>query len=261
MSIKFKTVLYEKKDKVVLITLNRPEKLNAINIQMNSDLIDALEEAKNDDTVRSIVITGAGKAFCAGGDISDFTKGAFTSKDKKVKPKVIRPQNLFYLNKPIIAAVNGVAVGFGTNLTICCDIVYASENASFGEFFIRMGIIPDMNGSLLLPLLVGPHKAKELIFSGKRIDASEALRIGLVNQIFPQEQLLPKTMEFAHHLAKQAPIALSLSKKAIHKGYEKIFDEMIKLQWEYNEICYASEDHKEAAQAFLEKRKPFFKGK
>ena len=261
MSINFETVKYEKKDMIVIITLNRPDRLNAINLQMNRDLVDALETAKNDENVRSIVITGAGRAFCAGADVGEFASGDFSKGDKKGKPRFIHPYNLYRLNKPIIAAVNGVAVGFGMNLTINCDIVYASENASFGEFFIRMGIIPDMNGSLILPLLVGIHKAKELIFSGKRIYAEEALRIGLVNQIFPQEELLPKTIEFAQHLAEQAPLALSLSKQAIHKGYEKIFDEMLAIEKEYNDKCYASEDHKEAARAFVEKRKPNFKGK
>jgi 2-(1,2-epoxy-1,2-dihydrophenyl)acetyl-CoA isomerase len=258
MAINFETVKYEKKDMIAIITLNRPDRLNAINLQMNRDLVDALETAKNDDNVRSIVITGAARAFCAGADVGEFASGDFSKGDNT---RFIHPYNLFRLSKPIIAAVNGVAVGFGMNLAISCDIVFASENASFGEFFIRMGIIPDMNGSLLLPLLVGVHKAKELIFSGKRIYAEEALRIGLVNQIFPQEELLPKTMEFAQHLAEQAPLALSLSKQAINKGYEKIFDEMLKIEKDYNDICYASEDHKEAAQSFVEKRKPIFKGK
>ena len=261
MTIEYETILYEKKDMVAIITLNRPDKLNAINLQMNRDLVDVLETAKEDDGVRSIVITGAGRAFCAGADVGEFANGDFQRGNKKGKSRLIHPYNLFRLNKPIIAAVNGVAVGFGMNLTISCDIVFASETASFGEFFIRMGIIPDMNGSLLLPMLVGVHKAEELIFSGKRIYAEEALRIGLVNQVFPQEELIPKTMEFAQNLAEQAPLALALSKQAIHKGYEKIFDEMLAIEEEYNAKCYASEDHREAARAFVEKRKPVFKGK
>ena len=144
MAIKFETVLYEKKDRVAVITLNRPDRLNAINLQMNSDLVDALETAKNDDNVRSIVITGAGRAFCAGADVGEFASGEFSQGKKRDKPKFIGPYNFFHLDKPIVAAVNGVAVGFGTNLTLSCDIVFASENASFGEFFIRMGIIPDI---------------------------------------------------------------------------------------------------------------------
>jgi enoyl-CoA hydratase/carnithine racemase len=124
-----------------------------------------------------------------------------------------------------------------------------------------MGIIPDMNGSLLLPMAVGVHKAKELIFSGKRIFAEEALKIGLVNQVFAPKELMAKTMEFAQQLAEQAPLALAFSKQAIHKAYEKTFDEMLAVETELNAKCYASEDHREAVKAFVEKRKPVFKGK
>ncbi|MFX0106203.1 MAG: enoyl-CoA hydratase/isomerase family protein [Candidatus Hodarchaeota archaeon] len=144
---------------------------------------------------------------------------------------------------------------------MCCDIIFASENASFGEFFIRMGILPDMNGSLLLPMTLGVHKAKELIFSGNRIYADEALRIGLVNQVFPHKELISKTMEFANKLAENAPLAISLSKQAIHKAYEEVFDKMLRIEEEYNAKLYTSEDHKEAAKAWVEKRKPVFKGR
>jgi enoyl-CoA hydratase/carnithine racemase len=245
---------------IAIITLNRPERLNAINLQMNLDLTAALTDAKEDDEVRAIVITGVGRAFCAGQDVGEFTSDEFR-KEIRGEGNFIHPNDFFNNPKPIIAAVNGVAVGFGTNLCISCDIIYASEKASFGEFFIRMGIIPDMNGSLLLALTLGPHKAKELIFSGDRIFAEEALRIGLVNKVFPHDELIPKTMEFAEKLAGNAPVALKYSKKAIHKGYEKIFEEMLKIESEYNGICYATEDHLEAAKAFVEKRKPIFKGK
>ncbi len=260
MSPDYETIIYEKKEKVAVITLNRPERMNAINIQMNADLKNSLKEAKEDSDVRAIVITGAGKAFCAGADVQEFASGKF-GKGASGGAVFIHPYDFFKLYKPIIAAVNGVAVGFGTNLTLSCDIIYASENASFGEFFIRMGLIPDMNGSFLLPKFIGVHKAKELIFSGKRIFADEALKIGLVNKIFPHEELMPKTMEFANHLAYQAPLALALSKEAINRAYEKVFDEMLGVEREFNAKCYASEDHKEAATAWVEKRKPVFKGR
>ncbi|MHA1727627.1 MAG: enoyl-CoA hydratase/isomerase family protein [Promethearchaeota archaeon] len=255
MNPEFETVLYEKKGMVAVITLNRPDRLNAINGQMNVDLKNALKEAKEDDGIRAIVITGAGRAFCAGADVAEFASGGLKT------DVFIHPYDFFKLNKPIIAAVNGVAVGFGTNVCLSCDIIYASEKASFGEFFIRMGIIPDMNCSFLLPKTVGIHKAKELIFSGDRIFAEEALRIRLINKMFPPDELMPKTMEFANKLAGNAPLAMSLSKQAIHKGYEKVFDEMLKVEQEFNAKCYSSEDHKEAATAFVEKRKPVFKGK
>ena len=200
MSPDFKTIKYEKIDMVAVITLNRPDRLNAIDLQMNIDLKAALKEAKEDEGVRAIVITGAGRAFCAGADVRQFASGEFSERVAGGNP-TIHPDDFFKNPKPIIAAVNGVAVGFGTNLCLSCDIIYASEKASFGEFFIRMGIIPDMNGSFLLPLTVGVHKAKELIFSGDRIFAEEALRIRLVNKVFPHEELMPKAMELANKLA------------------------------------------------------------
>ena len=199
MSPEYETIMYEKKGNVAVITLNRPERMNAINVQMNADLKNSLKEAKEDSDVRVIVITGAGKAFCAGADVQEFASGKFRE-EIAGGSVTIHPNDFFRLYKPIIAAVNGVAVGFGTNLTLSCDMIYASEKASFGEFFIRMGLIPDMNGSFLLPKFIGIHKAKELIFSGKRIFAEEALKIGLVNTVFPHEELLPKTMEFANHV-------------------------------------------------------------
>jgi len=260
MSPNYETLLYDKKEKVAVITLNRPEKLNAINTQMNKELVSALKEAKNDNEIRAIVITGAGKAFCAGSDVNEFASDEFSEASKE-ENIFIHPYDLYKLYKPIIAAVNGVAVGFGTNLTLCCDITFASERASFGEFFIRMGIIPDMNGSLTLPLTVGVHKAKELIYSGERIYAEEALRIGLVNRVFPHDELMPKTMEFANNLAEKAPLGISLSKQAIQKAYETVFKEMMAIEAEYNAKLYATEDHKEAARAWVERRKPIFKGR
>ncbi|MBY8984473.1 MAG: enoyl-CoA hydratase/isomerase family protein [Candidatus Lokiarchaeota archaeon] len=260
MSPEYETILYEKKDKVAVITLNRPKRMNAINVQMNADLKNSLKEAKEDSGVRVIVITGMGKAFCAGADVQEFASGKFRE-EAAGNNMIIHPYDFFRLYKPIIAAVNGVAVGFGTNLTLSCDMIFASEKASFGEFFIRMGLIPDMNGSFLLPKFIGIHKAKELIFSGKRIFAEEAFKIGLVNAVFPHEELIPKTMEFANHLAEQAPLALALSKEAVNRSYDKVFAEMLKVETEFNAKCYASEDHREAATAFVEKRKPVFKGK
>ncbi|MBS7250330.1 MAG: enoyl-CoA hydratase [Candidatus Freyarchaeota archaeon] len=264
---KFETVLYEKRGGVAVITLNRPEKLNALNSQMNRDLKYALKEARDDPEVRVIVLTGAGRGFCSGADISDFAGGVTLEDFRRmteqgvVPETIITPYDLIDVPKPIIAAVNGVAVGFGMNVLLNCDIIIASEAASFGEFFIRMGLIPDMNGSLLLPMLVGIHKAKELIFTGDRISAHEALRIGLVNRVVPPDELMPTAMELANRLAEGPPLALAMSKKLIHEGFRKIFDEMIVKEVQYQAKLYASEDHREAALAFLEKRKPVFRGK
>jgi 2-(1,2-epoxy-1,2-dihydrophenyl)acetyl-CoA isomerase len=254
MSEEEKTVLYEKIGKVAVITLNRPEKLNALNAKMNKDMKEALKEGKDDPEIRSIVFTGAGRGFCSGSDVSEFAS--------KVLPEaLISPYDFIDIPKPIIAAVNGVAVGFGMNVTINCDIIIASEEASFGEFFIRMGLVPDMNGSLWLPLMLGPHKAKELIFTGERISAQEALRIGLVNKVVPADQLMDTAMELANELAERPPLAIQMSKKLLHEGFRKIFDEMLQKEVQYQAKMYTTKDHMEAVMAFLQKRKPVFKGK
>jgi len=263
----FETILYEKRDGVAVITLNRPEVLNALNRQMNIDLKKAFKAAKEDGEVRAIILTGSGRGFCSGADIRDFASGATLEDFKKLVEKggeienMISPYDLINVEKPIIAAVNGVAVGFGMNVCLNCDILIASEKASFGEFFVRMALIPDMNGSLLLPMYVGLNKAKELIFTGDRIDAKEAERIGLVNKVVPEEELMPTAMQLAKKLAEGPPLAIGRAKKLIHEGFRGLFDEMLRKEVLYQAQLYASEDHGEAAMAFLEKRKPVFKGR
>ncbi|MGQ9721815.1 MAG: enoyl-CoA hydratase/isomerase family protein [Candidatus Jordarchaeum sp.] len=263
----FETILYEVQEGVATITLNRPEVLNAFNTQMNQDLKLALMKTKENENVRAIIITGAGRGFCSGADVKSFADGVALESFKKMVENeelmdlLISPYDLVNVEKPIIAAVNGVAVGFGMNLCINCDIIIASENASFGEFFVRMGILPDMNGCFILPRILGIHKAKELIFTGDRIDAKEAERIGLVNKVVPHEELMPTVKALAKKLAESAPLAIGMAKRLIHEGYGELFSEMLKQEIRYQAKLYASEDHMEAALAFFEKRKPRFKGK
>jgi 2-(1,2-epoxy-1,2-dihydrophenyl)acetyl-CoA isomerase len=234
---------------------------------MNMDMKYAFREANQDSEVRSIILTGSGRAFCAGADISDFASGETLGDFKKMTQQDIMPDTIFTSHdlvdvpKPIIAAVNGVAVSFGTNVLLNCEIIIASEDAVFGEFFVKMDLIPDMNGSLLLPMLVGIHKAKELIFTGDRIDTKEALRIGLINRVVPPDQLMPVAMELARRLAESAPLALAMSKQLIHEPFKKMFDEVSVKEVQIQARLFTSQDQREAALSFLENRKPIFKGK
>jgi len=261
MSPDFETVIYEKKDNIVVITLNRPEKYNALNLQLNQELKNSLKQAKEDNDVRVIIITGAGKAFCAGADVSMFGSKELKAAMAEPHKYMVSPNDFFRLYKPIIAAVNGLAVGEGMNIALVCDFIYASENAFFIEATTNMGLLAEFNAIFTLPKTVGVQRAKELIYTTDRIYANEALRIGLVNKVFPQDELIPKTLETAKKIADKPPLAISYSKEVIQKAYEEVYDNMNKVGQEYQAKLYATEDHLEAAKAFLQKRKPVFKGK
>lgn len=261
MTPDFKTIVYEKKDNIALITLNRPDKYNALNLQLNQDLKNSLKKAKEDNDIRVIVITGAGKAFCAGADVSMFGTDEFKTAWEEPQKFFVNPDDFFRLYKPIIAAVNGLAVGEGMNIALVCDFIYASENAFFIEATTNMGLLAEFNAIFTLPKTVGVQRAKELIYTTDKIDASEALRIGLVNKVFSQDELIPKTLETANKIANKPPLAISYSKEVIQKAYEEVYDKMREIEGKYQAKLYATEDHLEAAKAFLEKRKPVFKGK
>ena len=255
--------MVERKDGVTTITLNRPEVLNALNITMSNDLADALTELNTDDNTRVIVLTGAGRAFCAGADIKDWA----TSKEKRTPPQQraeLRQSKMLgslqLLDKPVIAAVNGVAVGFGCNLALACDLRIASEKARFGELFILRGLVPDMAGMFYLPRIVGVAKAKELMFTGDIIDARTAEAIGLVNKTVPEEELEPAVMQLASKLASLPPAALAMTKVGIDRGLEMGVECLRELERLSQSICYSSEDHAESIQAYVEKREPKFKG-
>ncbi len=255
-------LLAEEHDSVVILTLNRPEVMNAFNFILLHELKEKIEELRFRSDVRVVIITGAGqKAFCAGADL----KERITLSDVQVKEFIFTIRNLFtsieYLNKPVIAAVNGVALGGGTELALASDIRIASLNATMGLTETRLAIIPGAGGTQRLPRLVGRGKAKELIFTGKRVGAEEALQIGLVNQICEQDILLDECMEMAKLICETGPIAIEQAKYAINFGLETDLTTGLAIESNAYWVTIPTEDRLEGIAAFREKRKPVYKGK
>jgi enoyl-CoA hydratase/carnithine racemase len=254
-------VLEERRDQVVVLTLNRPEAMNSFNFAMLRGLRDKVEAIQYDPEVRVVIITGAGKGFCAGADL----KERATLSEPQVREFIHTIRNLFSfiesLRVPVIAAVNGVALGGGTELALACDLRIASSTASLGLTETRLAIIPGAGGTQRLPRLVGRGKAKELIFTGRRVDATEALQIGLVNQVSKPEALLDDALGMAGMICETGPIAIQQAKYAIDHGLETDLHTGLAIESNAYWITIPTEDRLEGLTAFREKRKPVYKGK
>jgi len=261
ISKSFETLLFEKRDRVGIITINRPEKRNALNIKTREEGAALLDELRNDTSIGVVVITGAGdKAFIAGADIAEFAgRTAMMQRDVMTARSLFTAIDTF--PKPIIAMINGYCLGGGCELALACDIRIASETASFGQPEINLGIIPGGGGTQRLTRLVGEGKAMEMILTGDMIDAKSAYAIGLVNHVFPADQLQAKTMEIANRIADKSPIALSLAKESVKLASRSNLDEGLRREVDLFALCFSTEDKNEGVSAFLEKRKPEFKGK
>ena len=257
----FETLLLERRERVAIITINRPEKRNALNIKTREEGAALIEELRGDDSVGVVVITGAGdKAFIAGADIAEFAgRTAMMQRDVMVSRSLFNAIDSF--PKPVIAMINGYCLGGGCELALACDIRIASENASFGQPEINLGIIPGGGGTQRLTRLVGEGKAMEMILTGEIIDAKTAHAIGLVNHVVPLDQLEAKTMEIASRIAEKSPIALSLAKEAVKIASRSNLDEGLRREVDLFALCFSTEDKDEGVKAFLEKRKPVWKGK
>lgn len=257
-----KTVLMNRQENgIALITLNRPEAANALSVQMLEELQEAILSCKFDRTVRCIVITGAGeKAFCAGADLKE--RAGMDPVQVRKTVSLIRGNinELEALPQPVIAAVNGVAFGGGTELALACDIRIASEIAKLGLTETSLGIIPGAGGTQRLPRLVGKGRAKELIFTARRIDAAEALEIGLVEYTVPADFLLEKALEIAGQIVKNGPIAVAQAKFAIDKGYDVDLNTGLAIEQNAYEVTIPTKDRLEGLQAFKEKRPPVYIG-
>jgi 2-(1,2-epoxy-1,2-dihydrophenyl)acetyl-CoA isomerase len=258
-------VLLDKQDGVATITLNRPEKYNAFAGRMRQEVVQAMDEVAQDREVRVVVITGAGKAFCVGGDVNEFVSGTTqaleqqASSERHAMCKAVLTINT--MEKPVIASVNGVAAGGGCNLALSCDIRIASDRARFGQVFVRRGAHPDWGGIYFLPRLVGYSKAAELIFSGEVVDAQEALRIGMVNRVVPHEELPQATGDLAERIAKNAPIPIAFAKRGLQNFHKWNLAQALDYESYVLEVCRRSEDFIEGFSSFLEKREPLFKGR
>ncbi len=261
----YEHILYGVVDNVAWLTLNRPERYNAFGGFMRQEVLEGLQRAAADEEVRVLVITGAGKAFCTGGDVGEFASGetkaltpTVSSRRHAMCEAVLTINNM---EKPVIAAVNGVAAGGGCNLALACDIRVASEKARFGQVFTRRGVHPDWGGIYFLPRLVGYAKAAELIFSAEVIDAAEALSIGLVNKVVPPEELETVTTELARRMAGNAPIPMALAKRGLQNFYQWDLPQALDYESYALEVCMKTEDVIEGFGAFLEKRDPEFRGR
>jgi len=257
----YETLLLERAGRVAIVTINRPDKRNALNIKTREEGAAVLEELSSDDSVGVVVFTGAGdKAFVAGADIAEFSgRTAITQRQVMMGRSLFTAIDTF--PKPVIAMINGYCLGGGCELALACDIRIASETASFGQPEINLGIIPGGGGTQRLTRLVGEGKAMELILTGEIIDAKTAFAIGLVNQVVPADQLQAKTMEIANRIADKSPIALRLAKEAVKLASRSNLDEGLRREVDLFALCFSSEDKNEGVSAFLEKRKPVFKGK
>jgi len=258
----FEAIVYEKLNRVALIRLNRPEMMNALEADLALELVEAVRDAGADENIGAVVLTGTGKVFSSGGDLSKLMQGFELIEGRQwLKDGYNQIMELTRITKPVLAAVNGYAVGAGFSLALMCDMIYAAESAKFGMAFIKVAAVPDCGALYFLPRLVGLQKAKELVFSGSNITAAEAARIGVVNHVYAEDDLLPQVLKVAEQLAEGPPIALAQAKEILNASGNLSLDTVMELEIYAQSLCFQTEDHRKGVMAFLEKRKPDFKGK
>jgi enoyl-CoA hydratase len=258
-ALSYQNVLVTREGDIGLVQLNRPKVLNALSFEVMSELVKGLEELDGDAAVRVIILTGGERAFAAGADLAEMSKA--TPVDLVLGRRFELWDRIRKISKPIIAAVSGYCLGGGNELAMNCDILIASETATFGQPEVNVGIMPGAGGTQRLPHIVGKHKAMEMILTGKSISAEEAYRVGLVNRVVPLESLIEEAKRIAAEIASKPPISIRAAKEAILRAQDTTLE--VGLEFERKAFCmlFATEDAKEGMKAFLEKRKPTFKGK
>src|SRR5688572_17102744 len=261
----YEHILVSEGEGIVTITLNRPDKLNAFIGHMRRDLAEALEHAGSDRATRVVIVTGAGRAFCAGGDVA-FMGELMQRRDSDEFERILGAGRrvisaIRMMAKPVIAAVNGPASGAGFNLALACDLRIASTSATFSQSFVKIGLHPDWGGTYFLPRLVTPNKACEMFFLGEALDAEEALRLGIVNSVVEPSELETATVELARRLCDAPPISLGAAKQAVYMSQAAELEEMLRYETEAQMSCFESHDGAEGVRAFLEKRPAKFTGR
>ncbi|HEV8539290.1 MAG TPA: enoyl-CoA hydratase-related protein [Bacteroidota bacterium] len=255
----YTTLITTKADGYAIVQFNRPDVLNALNMKVMEELVDALEAFDRDDEVRAIIITGNEKAFAAGADIKEMADASAV--EMFVRDQFARWDRIRKIKKPLIAAVSGFALGGGCEVTMSCDIIIASETAKFGQPEINIGVMPGAGGTQRLTRAVGKYKAMEMVLTGRMISADEAMRWGLVNKVVPAEYYLDEARALAKEIASKPPVAVRLAKEAVLKSFDTTIEGGLEFERKNFYLLFASEDQKEGMKAFVEKRKPEWKGR
>jgi enoyl-CoA hydratase/carnithine racemase len=258
----YETILYEVASEIATVTLNRPTKLNAYTATMGREIVDAMHRADDDREVRVIILTGAGRAFCAGADISGFAdnikarEGGSGGNAERRGGMLEFPPLMRTLSKPSIVAINGVALGIGATMTLPCDIRIMADTAKIGFIFSRVGLMPELGSSYFLPRLIGASRASEVMLTGRHYGAAECLKMGLVSQLVPAEAIGTKARELAAEIILGSPASLALTRRALHQGLNGTLESAMEFEGFALNQCFASPEHKEYVSAFLEKRRP-----
>ena len=258
--MRYENIIYEVSDRIATITLNRPDAYNATTDELYTEFQHAIGEVTRDHDVGCIILTGAGKGFCAGADLKarkdDMTPLQRRTRHRWILREILEP--LFRLEKPVIAAVNGAAAGAGFNIALACDFIVASDKASFMQAFARVGLVPDLGGLYLLGRVIGINKAKELCFTARKVPADEARSLGIVNHVVPHEDLMKRTREIAATIAAGSPTAMAMTKTLLDKSTNATLEQMLEYEGYAQTIAYLTPEYEEGVQAFREKRAPDF---
>ena len=261
----YETILLDVEENVATVTMNRPEALNAINMQLGEELVDAMIRCRSDANVRAVVIKGGGRAFCAGGDLKSFSEflqadpaTAFRAFLSRLHVGIVEVR---HMEKPVIAQVHGVAAGAGMSLALACDLTIAAESARFVMAYRRVGLSPDGSSTYFIPRLVGPKKALEIFYTSDSIAAPEAERLGLINRVVPEADLEKETCAFARRLAQGPTLALGRTKELVYRSLSETLETQLEHEREFVALSSTTEDFREGIQAFIQKREPKFRGR